>query len=382
MKADILFYIILVLLLVSFIFSNKFLGKNTSLYWILIVLSILVGCKRGFLVGLLFFIIVYALHEVLYYSYNIRFLDDNERVATSYSWFDKYRNNESECGDLTEGYFKNKYNYITIEEATNNKYEKIYKLLGLKPGMKLLDIGNGYCNWALFLKKRGIKVVGITLSEEQRRYCLKNGIESHIINVVNLPKLKEGFDAVTALGSFEHFAKPLHKRGSQYELYTRILDNLKNNINPQSTCKKIFITCLHNNNENYKYNLSDYWQCYLMERHYSGNYPKINNQYKSDIVDIGLNKCNLKVKYISDKTEDYRWVSILSDKHFGNLKIDWNIDRIKYVPYMILTDPYWLQKWGYYLNKTWMWQLGGVSKKPLKNKNRPAILYWILFQVQ
>src|SRR5215469_10544811 len=63
------------------------------------------------------------------------------------------------------GYWKDAKDLACAEEA---KLELVYRKLGLKPGMRVLDIG---CGWGAGLKlaaeRYGITGVGITISEEQ-----------------------------------------------------------------------------------------------------------------------------------------------------------------------------------------------------------------------
>ncbi len=55
-----------------------------------------------------------------------------------------------------------------LEEAQNTKLDLICRKLELKPGMKVLDIGCGWGNFAAYASARyGVSVVGLTVSKEQ-----------------------------------------------------------------------------------------------------------------------------------------------------------------------------------------------------------------------
>jgi len=65
----------------------------------------------------------------------------------------------------TCGYWENAEN---LDQAQEAKLELVCRKIGLKPGMKILDIG---CGWGSFMKyaaeKYGVICVGITISQSQ-----------------------------------------------------------------------------------------------------------------------------------------------------------------------------------------------------------------------
>jgi len=60
----------------------------------------------------------------------------------------------------------------TLEEAQAHKYDLVARKLGLKPGMRLLDVG---CGWGGMVrhaaKEYGVSVLGVTLSREQASWA-------------------------------------------------------------------------------------------------------------------------------------------------------------------------------------------------------------------
>lgn len=100
------------------------------------------------------------------------------------------------------GYWANASN---LEEAQEAKLDLICKKAGLKPGMRVLEIGCGWGSWAKFAaEKYGVEVVGVTVSVEQaeyaREYCKGLPVE---IRVADYRTLDEEFDRVVSIAMFE-----------------------------------------------------------------------------------------------------------------------------------------------------------------------------------
>ena len=94
----------------------------------------------------------------------------------------------------------------TLDEAQENKLDLICRKIGLKSGMKVLDIG---CGWGGFAKyaseKYGATIHGITVSREQVNFANKfcQGLDVKI-ELKDYRKLKEKFDRIVSTGMFEH----------------------------------------------------------------------------------------------------------------------------------------------------------------------------------
>lgn len=93
-----------------------------------------------------------------------------------------------------------------LEQAQINKLELICRKLGLKEGMRVLDIG---CGWGSFGKyaaeKYGVSVVGVTVSKEQvalgEELCKGLPVE---FRLTDYRRLNEKFDAIVSVGMIEH----------------------------------------------------------------------------------------------------------------------------------------------------------------------------------
>ena len=99
----------------------------------------------------------------------------------------------------------------TLEQAQQNKLRLIASKLDLKPGQKVLDIGCGWGDMALYLGRmaEGVQVVGVTLSREQCRLANEKakalGLADRVrFELRDYRELTERFDRIVSVGMFEH----------------------------------------------------------------------------------------------------------------------------------------------------------------------------------
>ena len=98
-----------------------------------------------------------------------------------------------------------------LDTAQATKYELICRKLGLRPGMRLLDVGCGWGGMAIHAaREHGVHAVGVTLSEPQaewaRRAVHDAGLDDRVeIRVQDYRDVHDGpFDGVSSIGMFEH----------------------------------------------------------------------------------------------------------------------------------------------------------------------------------
>jgi cyclopropane-fatty-acyl-phospholipid synthase len=99
----------------------------------------------------------------------------------------------------------------TLEEAQAHKYDLVCRKLGLKPGMRLLDVG---CGWGGMVRhavrEYGVTALGVTLSTEQAAWAQaaieREGLAGRAqVRRQDYRTVSErGFDAVSSIGLTEH----------------------------------------------------------------------------------------------------------------------------------------------------------------------------------
>ncbi|HEY3343742.1 MAG TPA: cyclopropane fatty acyl phospholipid synthase [Anaerolineaceae bacterium] len=94
----------------------------------------------------------------------------------------------------------------TLDEAQEAKLELVCKKIGIKPGMKILELG---CGWGSFAKyaaeNHGAEVVGVTVSKEQValgvELCKGLPVE---LRLQDYREVQGKYDAVISIGVMEH----------------------------------------------------------------------------------------------------------------------------------------------------------------------------------
>jgi cyclopropane-fatty-acyl-phospholipid synthase len=94
----------------------------------------------------------------------------------------------------------------TLDAAQEAKLDLVCRKIGLKKGMRVLDIGGGWGSFAKFAaEKYGASVVNITVSKEQvvlaNELCKGLSVENRLQDYRDV---NEKFDAIVSLGMFEH----------------------------------------------------------------------------------------------------------------------------------------------------------------------------------
>ena len=102
----------------------------------------------------------------------------------------------------------------TLDQAQKAKLDLICQKLMLKPGMTVLDIGcgwGGFARWAA--KKYRVKVLGITVSQEQVKFAGKacKGLDVKI-ELRDYRDIRDTFDRIVSIGMFEHVGSKNYKK--------------------------------------------------------------------------------------------------------------------------------------------------------------------------
>jgi cyclopropane-fatty-acyl-phospholipid synthase len=114
----------------------------------------------------------------------------------------------------------------TLAEAQKAKLDLICTKLGLEPGMRLLDIGCGWGSLSLHAAEHfGAKVLGVTISEQQREFITKRiaerGLEDRVeVRLQDYRAVREApFDAVSSIEMGEHVGQ------ENYGIYAETIFN-------------------------------------------------------------------------------------------------------------------------------------------------------------
>lgn len=101
-----------------------------------------------------------------------------------------------------------------LDAAQEAKLDLVCRKLGLRPGMRVLDVGCGWGSFALHAAgKYGATVVGVTLSKEQailaRKRAADAGLTERVdIRVQDYRDIGDGpFDAISSIGMSEHVGR-------------------------------------------------------------------------------------------------------------------------------------------------------------------------------
>ena len=103
-----------------------------------------------------------------------------------------------------------------LDEAQQAKCDLVARKLGLKPGMRVLDVG---CGWGAFVcnaaRSYGVEAVGITLSSEQADYARRRAVEEGVgdrveIRTQDYRDVHDGhYDAIASIGMAEHVGQAM-----------------------------------------------------------------------------------------------------------------------------------------------------------------------------
>jgi cyclopropane-fatty-acyl-phospholipid synthase len=104
----------------------------------------------------------------------------------------------------------------TLEEAQAYKHDLVARKLGLRSGMRLLDVG---CGWGGMVRhaarEYGVRALGVTLSEQQALWAQRAIADEGLSGLAEVRHLdyrdvtETEFDAVSSIGLTEHIGKAM-----------------------------------------------------------------------------------------------------------------------------------------------------------------------------
>jgi cyclopropane-fatty-acyl-phospholipid synthase len=123
---------------------------------------------------------------------------------------------------------------LTLEQAQARKHDYVARQIGIGPGRRVLDLGCGWGPLLNFIRARGARGVGVTLSSAQARSCRGHDLDVHIRDARAVDRETFGpFDAVASLGAFEHFCSPEdYRAGRQDHRYAELFANVASVLPP------------------------------------------------------------------------------------------------------------------------------------------------------
>ena len=145
-----------------------------------------------------------------------------------------------------------------LEDAQRRKMAMLLDRLDLKPGQHLLEIGCGWGSLAIAAARRGVEVVGLTLSREQKAWAeakiAEAGLADRIeIRLQDYRETAERFDAVASVEMVEAVGE---------RWWGAYLDSIARNLKPGGRAALQFISFDHRLFDRYARN-PDFIQTYI-----------------------------------------------------------------------------------------------------------------------
>ena len=146
---------------------------------------------------------------------------DRSDIEFSYSLTDQViRLGLGELADFSGARYDGDFT-LSLEQAQRRKHEHIAEQIGIEPGRRVLDLGCGWGGLLNYIRNRGARGLGVTLSSAQEMSCRRHGLDVHLHDARTVTRDTFGpFDAVASLGAFEHFCSPEeYEAGRQEDVY-------------------------------------------------------------------------------------------------------------------------------------------------------------------
>ena len=341
-----------------------------------------IACQIYGWTGLWMYPALHLISDILYYGFAIEIFDPSVTIQRGYKLSLDFNDTPySEGLDYGFNFYNGDYEK-SRRQAQLDKFEHCYRLLELEPGMKLIDIGCGCGDWLSFLQDKGLEVVGVNITWEQVKICRERGLTVHWNDwkdIAGSPELQAllygNFDRVTFWDTVEHYV-PLkfflksHKADEIYQQMFSFADNLL-----ADESGRVFISCLHTRVRFKEMKLTfalakKVFYVYMLDKFHSGNYP---SGTRDCLVRNAKRWFTLESR--EDLTLDYYMTSKLEPTHFGRHKFKWTSRRIGLFLWQIVSDPFWMQRFYWFLNESWMDQFDEVDIE-----KSDMILWWLSFR--
>jgi cyclopropane-fatty-acyl-phospholipid synthase len=174
----------------------------------------------------------------LRYGNSARTADDYDRfrmagradMEFTYSLIDRvFRLSMGEMADFSGAKYDGDFS-LSLEEAQRRKHEYVAEQIGIGAGRRVLDLCCGWGPLLNFIRNQGGTGVGVTLSSKQVAACRRHGLDVHLYDARQVTRESFGpFDAVTAVGGFEHLCSPDdYLSDRQEEVYRGVFANIAN----------------------------------------------------------------------------------------------------------------------------------------------------------
>ena len=146
----------------------------------------------------------------------------------------------------------------TLEQGQLRKVDSMLQRLQVRPGDRLLEIGCGWGTLAIEAAKRGARVVGLTLSAEQKSWAEENIAACQLsdrieIRLQDYREISEQFDAVASVEMVEAVGQ---------RWWPAYLDSIARNLAPGGRAALQFISIRHELFEGYSRN-ADFIQAFI-----------------------------------------------------------------------------------------------------------------------
>jgi SAM-dependent methyltransferase len=337
---------------------------------ILLVINKKINIIQAILIVLFIEIIIEFFHQKGYsldpYDY---------KVINFYRWSDTLWN--SETVRIMDTYTEGKHDcnpHVHVKDTMNPKFLWMANEGNITSTSNVLEIGCGNGEFLRYLKDE-IKcknIVGVTLSPEQKNYLTKKGYTIVLASIWDLPNFLYGkFDAIILNGSTEHFLNTTEKSDKYYEMFNMI----NKCLNSKSKSQRVVITAIHTHRP---FSIYEYFQLYLLDRTYGGQYPRGINKY----VECA-EKYNLKLVKQENRTMDYYiwarkiWWNVLYGLREPKTLFNSTVD----IPVFLLNDPYYPHKVLHIIFQTWSWQFDVPFFPMLSYDDTPPTYHeWLVFE--